>query len=459
MTIHHMQQLLISGEKSSYDLTLDAFKKISDNESFNAIACVSPLALDLAKKRDEERRRGFLRGPLHGIPIVIKDNIFYADGTPTTANSFSLSTLIPKENAFIVDQLLDAGAIILGKANLSEFAYFMGGESMPSGYGSMYGQVKHPVYSSLDPLGSSTGSAVAVALGLIPASIGTETNGSLMAPGFMNQVVSFKPTFGVVSKHGIIPISPNQDTAGPIATTVYDCALLFDAINREDNQDQTTVQLPRQTDIASSLLEPLKPGKIGFFSIKNQPYSPLELLTIHTAKARLEKLGFNCHDVMVDSMILDNYPTLLQEFKVSLNGFLSHVQDQKTPKSLKDIIQFNQNHKDRCLRYGQDILLDSEATQGGLSDSVYLELRKNLLEEASIMEQLMIKHNLQALVTPTWLSYAPIFGNPSLCIPEGYVEKKPTALIFVGKKCDDRLLLQIGHLYEQSRKDLAFQDK
>jgi amidase len=138
---------------------------------------------------------------------------------------------------------------------------------------------------------------------------------------------------------------------------------------------------------------------------------------------------------------------------------LSHVQDSKTPKSLKDIIQFNQNHKDRCLRYGQDILLASEATQGGLSNSVYLELRKNLLEEASIMEQLMIKHSLQALVTPTWLSYAPIFGNPSLCIPEGYVEKKPTALIFVGKKYDDRLLLQIGHLYEQSRKDLAFQNK
>jgi amidase len=459
MTIQQMQMQLISKEKSSYDLTLEVLKRIKEKESFNAIAVVSPVSLNLAKQRDEERRRGYLRGPLHGIPIVIKDNILYADGTPTTANSFALSTLIPKENAFLVNQLLEAGAVVVGKANLSEFAYFMGGPSMPSGYGSMYGQVKHPVYPSLDPLGSSTGSAVAVALGLIPASIGSETNGSLMAPGFMNQVVSFKPSFGLVSKHGIIPISPTQDTAGPIATSVYDCALLFDVLNVEDKQDETTLRLPRQTDLARSLLEPIKPGNIGFFYIKNQEYSRLELLTIKTAKTHLTNLGFVCIDIQVNSMVLDNYPTLLQEFKVSLNAFLSEFSDKRTPKSLEEVIEFNKTHQERCLRYGQDILIASEATLEGLSHPLYVQQRKSLLEESATMQHLMIEHDLQAIVTPTWLSYAPIFGNPSLCIPEGYVEEKPTALIFVGKKYDDRLLLKIGHLYEQSRKGLGFVSK
>ena len=186
-----IQQQLFKGEKTSVQLVEDVIEKHRLFKDKNAIALISPLALSIAKQRDEERKLGKIRGPLHGIPVLIKDNILYADGTPTTANSFALKDFIPKNNASLIYGLIAAGAIIVGKANLSEFAYFMGDEKMPSGYGSLYGQVKHPVDESIDPLGSSTGSAVAVALGIVSLAIGTETNGSLMAPAFHNQMISF----------------------------------------------------------------------------------------------------------------------------------------------------------------------------------------------------------------------------------------------------------------------------
>jgi amidase len=452
MSVQEMQIALIRGDKTSVQLTVEALSNAERQQDKNAVAVLSPVALSLAKQRDEERKKGFIRGPLHGIPILIKDNILYADGTPTTANSFALSKFIPKENATIVNLLLNAGAVILGKANLSEFAYFMGGEKMPSGYGSMYGQVKHPLYEGIDPLGSSTGSAVAVALNLTQISIGTETNGSIMAPAFQNQVVGFKPTFGLVSKHGIVPISPTQDTAGPFANTVYDCALLMDILNVEDTKDKDTLLLPRPTSFAETLLQPFVPKRIGLFSIKKTPYESLELQTFNNIKLCLQALGFECVDIEIEEQKLENYPTLLQEFKVSLNQFLMDFKSEGLPSSLESIIDFNDQNADRCLKYGQDILLASQATKGGLVEREFLQRRETLMKEASVLEDLLIQHDLQAIVTPTWMSYAPIFGNPSLCIPEGYVNRNPTGAVFVGKKYDDALLLHLGNFYQTHRK-------
>lgn len=452
MTIQEMQIALIKGDKTSFQLTVEALGYVDRYKEKNAIAVLSPLALSLAKQRDEERKKGFIRGPLHGIPILIKDNILYADGTPTTANSFALSKFIPKENATIVNLLLNAGAVILGKANLSEFAYFMGGEKMPSGYGSMYGQVKHPLYEGVDPLGSSTGSAVAVALHITEISIGTETNGSIMAPAFQNQVVGFKPTFGLVSKHGIIPIAPTQDTAGPFANTVYNCAILMDILNVEDTSDKDTLLLPRPISFAETLLQPFIPKRIGLLSIKKTPYDSLEIKTMNNIKLRLQSLGFECVEIEIEEQKLENYPTLLQEFKVSLNNFLDEFKGEGSPISLKAIIDFNQHNADRCLKYGQDILVASQATVGGLAEKEYLERRATLMLEASTLEHLLIQHDLQAIVTPTWMSFAPIYGNPSVCIPEGYVDQKPTGAVFVSRKYDDALLLQLGHFYQTHRK-------
>lgn len=452
MTVQEMQVALITGKKTAHQLTVEALAVAKTQHDKNAIAILSPLALTLASQRDEERKKGFIRGPLHGIPLLIKDNILYADGTPTTANSFALSKFIPKNNATIINLLLNAGAVIIGKANLSEFAYFMGGEKMPSGYGSMYGQVKHPYFDNIDPLGSSTGSAVAVALNITQISIGTETNGSIIAPAFQNQIVGFKPTFGLVSKHGIIPISPTQDTAGPLANSVYDCALIMDVLNVEDKFDQDTLLLPRPTSFSENLTKAFVPKRIGLLSIDKSPYDAFELETMKKIKKQLASLGFQCVDITLEEQKLDNYPTLLQEFKVSLNQFLSEFQVRGLPSSLASIIEFNNENADRCLKYGQEILLASEATVGGLLEAKYLEHRKHLIQEAAVIENALVQHDLQAVVSPTWMSFAPIFGNPSLCIPEGYVDQKPTGAVFVGKKYDDALLLQLGNFYQTYRK-------
>ncbi len=185
MNIQELSAALAARKTTSVDLVKAAFKRIDETKEFNAIGVTSPKALELAKQLDEERSIGRLRGPLHGIPVVIKDNILYQDGTPTTANSYALRDLMPPYNALIVERMIAAGAIIVAKANLSELANFLTTEGMPNGYGSMYGQVKHPYDESVDPLGSSTGSAVAVALDIVPVSIGSETNGSLMAPALV----------------------------------------------------------------------------------------------------------------------------------------------------------------------------------------------------------------------------------------------------------------------------------
>lgn len=408
----------------------------------NAVAMISPRAKAMAMILDEERKNGKLRGPLHGIPILIKDNIFYQDGTPTTANAFSLQDFYPPYNAIIVDQLIHQGAIILGKANLSEFAYFMSYDDMPSGYGSMYGQVKHPFDESIDPLGSSTGSAVAVKLDIVPAAIGTETNGSLMAPAYQCQIVSMKPTFGLVAQQGIIPISPTQDTAGPMAHTVEDCALLMDAIVDPKKKKELKIH----GSFLDEINEP-KTYRVGVVYPTNHTYSDTEKFLLERAWNRFKKDGIDVKRIDLDIPHLENDSTLLVEFKYAMNTFLTDVKRYTHMTSLSDIIAFNETHKDRCLRYGQSILVASEKTSGDLHDPIYVKARHDLLEKASLFETLMQEQNLTALVLPFWLGFAPIYGNPSICIPEGIYDKQPKALVFVGKIGTDVSLIGLTHHY------------
>jgi amidase len=451
MTIKEMQRLLAQNEVTSVDLVTMAIQTNEVYKDKNAIGVLSPVALKIATLRDEERKKGFIRGPLHGIPIVIKDNINYNDGTPTTANSFSFSKFFPSKNAPIIDSLLNAGAVIIGKANLSEFAYFMGDEKMPSGYGSMYGQVKHPFDERIDPYGSSTGSAVAVSLGIVPGSIGSETNGSLMAPAYQCQIVSIKPTFGFVSKTGIIPISPTQDTAGPMASTVYDCAVILEAIAFEDTLDVTTRLLPRPTSFVEHIDVPLNAKRIGIIKLRQHNYDLDDTIVINKAKVILESLGHECVDVWIDLPEMDNYPTLRQEFKYSLNQFLDEHLGQGGPASLSDIIEFNQKHSERCLKYGQATLLASESTNGSLDDPTYIAQRKKLIEQSSLLELEMIQQSLDCVFSPMWLGFAPIYGNPSICIPEGVFRGVPKANVFVGKKYDDAFLIRLVHQYEKAK--------
>ncbi len=441
-TIVQMKYALEHNLTTSSKLIDEAIK---DHERWldkNAIALISPKAKEMAILLDEERQKGLIRGPLHGIPIVIKDNIFYQDGTPTTANAFSLHDFYPPYHAKIVEQLIQQGAIILGKANLSEFAYFMSYDNMPSGYGSMYGQVKHPFDETIDPYGSSTGSAVAVKLDIVPASIGSETNGSLMAPAYQCQIVSMKPTFGLVPQKGIIPISPTQDTAGPMAHTVEDCALLMDAIVDPLKKEAFHIK-------GSFLKEIQSPTsyRVGIVYPTNHTYDDTEKSLLEKAEMMLNQHNIFVEHVDVEIPNLENDPTLLIEFKYAMNQFLKDVTGATKMTSLTDIIQFNEDHKERCLRYGQSILTASNQTSGDLNDPVYLNAREELLNKASRFEMIMREHHLTALVTPFWLGFAPIYGNPSICIPEGVYEGKPKALVFVGKIGDDVSLLGLTHQY------------
>lgn len=450
MTIENMLNMLENHMITSVELvetSLSLHEKYIDK---NAIAVISPLALYEAKLCDEDRRKGILRGKLHGIPIVIKDNIFYRDGTPTTCNSYAFHDLIPPYDATLVKALKKEGAIILGKANLSEFAYFMSNDHMPSGYGSMYGQVKHPFDETIDPYGSSTGSAVAVKLGIVAASVGTETNGSLMAPAYQCQIVSMKPTIGMISRHGIIPISPVQDTAGPMAQTVKDCALLLDVLAEADSNDDMTINIPRPSSFSKDIDQKLASSIIGVLSIKSYPYNEVEMNMIKKTKERLASLGHKTIDLEVESMKLNNEETLLYEFKSAMNSFLSSISKSTSMKSLEDIIAFNKLHERRCLRYGQTILEASQQTSGQLNDLDYIDKRAKLLEEASIVDTLIQKHHLIAIVSPWWLGYAPIYGNPSICIPEGIFDGTPKAMVFIGKRYDDHTLLKLTHQYQQT---------
>lgn len=448
MSIRTIRERLEQKQVTSVELVKEAIQMHEKWIDKNAIAHISPFALLQAIERDKERQAGRIRGPLHGIPLVIKDNILYKDGTPTTANAFSLHDLIPPYNAHLVDRLIEAGAIILGKANLSEFAYFMSYDDMPSGYGSMYGQVKHPFDEKIDPYGSSTGSAVAVKLNIVDLAIGSETNGSLMAPAYQCQIVSFKPSFGYVSKHGIIPISPTQDTAGPMANTVEDCALLMDILAFEDPQDLTTLNLKRPLSFSKNLNKKIEGSTIGLLTLKEHPYKDDDLLVIEKTKKRLQKMGHQVIDIELEKGYVPNDPTLLIEFKYALNSFLDDIKGSTMMTSLSDIIEFNKQNERRCLRYGQSILTKSNETSGSLLDIEYIKLRENLLEQASIIEKHIIENNLIAVMAPVWMGFAPIYGNPSVCIPEGVYQGVPKAMVFVGKKYDDENLLRFTHQYE-----------
>ena len=450
-TIQEIKMKLESGKTTSEQLVNEVIEMHNKWLDKNAVASINPKALDIAKICDKERKKGQIRGPLHGIPILIKDNILYQDGTITSCNSYAFHDFYPPFSASITKMLEDAGAIIVGKANLSEFAYFMSDDHMPSGYGSMHGQVKHPFDEKIDPYGSSTGSAVAVKLGIVPGAIGTETNGSLMAPAYQTQIVSYKPTFGYISKHGIIPISPTQDTAGPMAQTVYDCAIMMDTIFKEDSKDIDTLGIDRSISFVNYLHKENHKGNVGLLKLSNHTYDEDSEIVYQKSKIRLENLGYKVKELVIEHPKLDNQTTLLIEFKHAINQFLLEVKGTTPHQNLSDIISFNKAHQERCLKYGQTILEGSNETDGDLHSQNYLNLRKNLLQEASVLENLLIEHDLIAIAAPIWMGFAPIYGNPSVCIPEGVFNGIPKSMVFVGKKYDDHRLLQLTHIYQSHK--------
>ena len=418
MTIREISSCLKDGTFTSRDLVLASLKAISENDregrGLNCVAEISPNALFEAEHADREISEGRWRGPLHGIPVLLKDNIDVR-GMHTTAGSAALADLTAEKDAFIVCKLREAGAVILGKANLSEFAYWMGGNGMPSGYSSRGGQVVHAYSPGTDPSGSSSGSAVAVSAGYCSYTIGTETDGSLMSPAAANAIVSIKPTVGLISRSGMLPLSPIQDSAGPMCTCVEDAAAVLSAIAGCDPDDPATLTC-RTSDYTGCLTGDLHGLRVGILvTEKSEPYSG----ELSQARRLLADAGAETVDISPEKLMLREDLALTYEFKQALDLYLSGHNSRM--RSLRDIVAYNNADPGTCLRYGQALLEASLATSGTLTEPEYIKSRTSLYcESRDLLYGLLEDNEVDCLLGagPGPVSnLSPISGCPCMGLP------------------------------------------
>lgn len=481
LTIPQIAEGLKSGQYSSEDIVnlyLERIQKIDKGgPALNSIIELNPDAVSIARQLDGERKSGKLRGPLHGIPIVIKDNIDTADKMATSAGSLALANNHAAKDAFIVTQLRNAGAIILGKTNLSEWANFRSTRSS-SGWSGRGGQTRNPYMLNRNPCGSSSGTAVAVAANLCAAGIGTETDGSIVCPSSVNGIVGIKPTVGLCSRSGIIPISQSQDTAGPMTRTVTDAAILLGVIAGKDNSDAATMESEGKgyTDYTQFLVaDGLKNARVGiarnFFGFHEKVDALMEdvIKILTDAGARLidpANIEFvrECNEA--------EFQVLQYEFKDGLNKYLSATNGQSTVKSLEELIKFNNDHADEELRYfGQEILIDSQK-KGDLTDGRYLQALANTKKYARELgiDSIMKRRSLDVIVAPTggpaWVTDlingdhyiggsstpAACAGYPSITVPAGFVEGLPIGVTFIGAAWSEAKLIKYAFAFEQATK-------
>ena len=443
----------------------------------NSLAEVNPDALEIAAQLDDERMEKGARGPLHGIPVVLKDSIATTDKMETTAGSLALLGSRPRREAFVVEKLREAGAIILGKANMSEWANFRSINSS-SGWSARGGQVLNPYTLDRSPCGSSSGSAVAVAANLASVALGTETDGSILCPSSVNGVVGIKPTLGLVSRSGVIPVAHSQDTVGPIARTVTDAAILLGAMVGVDKEDESTRSSAGRfyRDYTKFLdRDGLKGARIGVPRQGYFGYSDKADEIADAALKRMRKLGAKIIDpaniptAKQLSSSEDELTVLLYEFKADLNRYLAGLQSSRV-RTLKDVIAFNEVHREKELKYfGQDLLLRAQKTTS-LNDHKYLKaIRKDrLLSRRKGLDFVMDQHRLDALVTPTtsppWVidlvdgdhvlggSSQPtaLAGYPAITVPAGLVFGLPVGITFMGKAYDESTLIRLAYAFEQA---------
>lgn len=482
-TIGDLQRRMETGQDSARSIVQKYLSRIEaidrNGPTLRGVLEVNPDALTIADQLDAERRARGPRGPLHGIPILIKDNIATADRMMTTAGSLALEGAPASADAFLVKRLRAAGAIILGKTNLSEWANFRSTHSS-SGWSGRGGQTRNPYALDRNPSGSSSGSAVAAAASLAAATVGTETDGSIVSPSSVNAVVGIKPTIGRVSRTGVVPIAHSQDTAGPIARTVTDAATLLAAMTGIDPADQVTRASTRHPlgDVARLLdANGLRGARIGVVRNKLFGSSPAADRLAEDAIAGMKRLGA----VIVDPA---NIPTLgrfdstefdvlLYEFKADLNAYLTALGPAAPVHSLADVIAFNVAHKDRELSYfGQEILTKAERTDGLHSPKYLSELATNhRLSRANGIDAVMTKYKLTALVAPTggpaWLidlvngdggtasapgpsTVAAVAGYPHITVPMGQVRGLPVGISFFGRAWTEPTLIRLAYAFEQA---------
>lgn len=477
LDIESLQTLMQEGELSSQQLTqyyLDRIEAIDRNgPALNSIIEVNPQAIEIAAALDAERQVSGPRGPMHGIPVVLKANIDTADQMETTAGSLALKGHRPPADAFVVTKLRAAGAVILAKANLSEWANFRSDWSS-SGWSSIGGQTKNPFELARNPCGSSSGSAVAVAASLTSVSVGTETNGSVVCPSSINGIVGIKPSLGLVSRSGIIPIAHSQDTAGPMGRTVKDAALLLAAMVGADPADPLADSFPESVpDFTSDLSgNALSGARIGVY--RNHGGAGVDERVdriVEDTIATLRSLGAEIVDpVEIDreGMNRAQHEVLVYEFKADLNAYL---ESSGAPiDNLAGIIDFNNTHAAEVMpHFGQETLIEAQA-KGTLTDEVYLEaLAASKRIARTGIDNALEADNLDALIAPTrgtaWLtdhingdqstgiyssSLAAVSGYASITVPAGDILGLPIGISFIGAAFSDASLIKFAYAFEQA---------
>ena len=439
------------------------------NPRLHAVIAVDPTALDQARRLDATQGA---RGPLFGMPILIKDNIETLGPLPTTAGSLALRDNVTNRDAPLVARLRQAGAVIMGKANLSEWANFRDNASI-SGWSAMGGQTRNPFALNRNACGSSTGSAVAVAAGMVPAAIGTETNGSVTCPAAVNGIVGFKPTVGLVSRTHVVPISETQDTPGPMTRTVREAAMLMDAIAGSDPADAATAEADRRRQPYAAQLNPesLRGRRIGVmrFATGFGTNAVFEE-ALNTLRAQGAVLVDIAEMPGLAEMNRDSFTVLLHEFKDGLNRYLATTPATVRTRTLADIIAFNQaNAAQEMPLFGQDLFVQAQATDG--LTPAYRRARENMQRIAGRegIDRVLREHDIDALVGPTmpaaWFidavhgdvisgggggGLAAIAGYPHLTVPMGNLRGLPVGLSFIGPQWSDGLILSIGYAYEQA---------
>ncbi|HEX4600992.1 MAG TPA: amidase [Gemmatimonadales bacterium] len=482
-TIAELQAGMTAGKYTARSIAAAYLERIEQLDqkgpALRAVLEVNPDALAAADALDSERRGKGPRGPLHGIPLLVKDNVATRDRMQSTAGSLALVGTTPPRDAFIVDRLRAAGAVILGKTNLSEWANFRSSHSS-SGWSGRGGQCRNPYALDRTPSGSSSGSAVAVAANLVAAAIGTETDGSIVSPSTSCSIVGIKPTVGLVSRAGIIPIAHSQDTAGPMARTVADAALLLGALTGVDSRDPATSAGAGQsrTDYRASLdAAGLKGARLGVCRSRFMGYSPATDALMESALDTLKRLGaviVDPADITTAGQFDDTeFTVLLYEFKADLNRYLSEWAPGAPAKTLADLIGFNERNKDRELVYfGQEIFVQAQA-KGPLTDQDYLRAldKDHLLARLQGIDAVMAEHQLDALIAPTggppalidlvngdpggggsFSTPAAVAGYPHVTVPMGYVVGLPVGLSFVGRPWSEAALIKLAFAYEQATK-------
>jgi len=478
VTVNQLQDMMQNGKLSAKALAKMYLKRIKEIDKsgpkLNAVIELNPDALTIASAMDAERKLGKIRGPLHGIPILIKDNIDTADQMQTTAGSLALAGNIASADAFIVKKLRDAGAVILGKTNLSEWANFRSTRSC-SGWSSRGGQTKNPYILDRSPSGSSAGSGTAVSANLCAAAIGTETSGSIIAPSSYSGIVGFKPTVGLLSRSGIIPISKTQDTAGPMTRTVTDAAILLSVmvgVDQEDDATKTSIGKTYPDYTVFLKADSLKGKKIGIEKSYLNGHEGVVAL-YKNAIDKFKELGAQIVEIeLLKEMRSINASVLQPEFKAGVNAYLAKANAKV--KTLSDVIAYNKANEGTAMPYFKQETLEASDKAPDLDSTVYKDALAKVISSRKIINDLMEKNQLDAIVSTSYgipslidlfngdygggfyfASPAAMAGFPHITVPMGRINELPVGLSIMASAYQEPVVLSIAYTFEQATKHRA----